>query len=81
MAQRMSEITDHIEAIDQTIASLTDLLGDLVAAAELVKAVNVVAEGLKSDSMHFGPNWPTSIRGLPTHSRSRVTGSGGWRYG
>ena len=48
MARRVTEVTDRIEAIDQTIASLTALLQDLAGAAEQMKAVNVVVEGLKS---------------------------------
>ncbi|MCC6192615.1 MAG: ORF6C domain-containing protein [Anaerolineales bacterium] len=49
MAQRMIEITHRIEAIDETLLTLTAMLRELAATAEQMKAVSVVVEGLKSE--------------------------------
>ena len=49
MAQRLIEITNRVEAIDETLLTLTAMLRDLAASAEQMKAVSVVVEGLKTE--------------------------------
>lgn len=49
IAQRMAEISNRMEAIDQAIASLNAMLHDVAAAVDTMKGVNVIVEGLKGE--------------------------------